>query len=413
VNVLLYLAEAFFVAYLMRWLARRLKLPAVSGYVVGGVVLGGTFFVWHPHGQTFTEQFLFTVEILDKLESITQIALGMIALTIGIELGWRSIRQLGRSVLYITLWGALLPFVLVAGVTWLFWRDTALALTLGAVASATAPTATVAVIQQYKAKGPLTSTIMAVVGLDDAVSFILFAFTLTIAKSLLMDQAVDIMSGFLIPLKEIGISAAIGAAGGFVAATLLIRTRDQEGMIFILGALILGVSGLAMELHVSDLLANMVAGIVMVNTYPSLERRVRVSFGNFTPIFYALFFIIGGAYLDLTRLKELWALCLMFLIVRSAGKIIGGTAGATMGNAPRMIRKWVGISLLPQLGASTALALAVEQVFGSGEYGLKGIDLARTTFNIVLITTFVTEFLGPYLTRRSLIEAGEAEDGND
>ena len=159
-NVLLYLAEAFVIAYLTRLVSLRLKIPSVSGYVIGGVLLGGSLFFWHPGGRSFSEQWLFTRDVLSEMVVVTQIALAIIALSIGAEIEIKSIRALGGSILWITVLGAVLPLVLVTGAVTLIWHDLPLGLLLGAVASATAPAATVAVIQQYKAKGPLTSTII-------------------------------------------------------------------------------------------------------------------------------------------------------------------------------------------------------------------------------------------------------------
>ncbi|MFC1692938.1 cation:proton antiporter [Candidatus Latescibacterota bacterium] len=409
-NVLLYLAEAFIIAYVMRLAAARLKIPSVSGYVLGGVILGGSLFFWHPGGRSFTEQWLFSREVLSEMEVVTQIALGIIALSIGAELEWKNLKSLGKSVFYITLFGAVVPFFLVTVTTILIWKNVSLALILGAVACATAPAATVAVIQQYKAKGPLTSTIIAVVSLDDAISFMLFAFTMVIVKGILNNEAIDIISGLLYPLSEIGISIIIGSVGGLISARLLALSKDQESVVFILVSTILVVSGLALKFNVSELLANMVSGAVIVNVYPFLKKRIRLSFSAFTPIFYALFFILGGAHLDMSGVTIIWRIGLVFFICRAAGKIFGATFGAIIGRATPRIKKYIGISLLPQVGAAVALALVVEHEFGGGDYGNAGIMLSQNVFNILLVTTLFTEIVGPYLTKLALIKSKEARE---
>jgi len=409
-NVLLYLAEAILVAYIMRSVSLKLKIPMVSGYVIGGVLLGGSFFFWHPGGKSFSEQWLFTRDVLAEMVVVTQIALGIIALSIGTELEFKVLKSLGKSVVYITLFGALLPFALVAFVIVVFWHDLPLGLVLGAVASATAPAATIAVIQQYKAKGPLTSTIIAVVGLDDAVSFMVFAFVLTIVKGMIGGEAVNFFHGIVEPVKEIVVSLAIGSIAGLVASRLLMKARDQESSVFALLLLIFSVSGIASKLNVSELLANMAAGTVIVNVNPLLKKRIRLSFSSFTPIFYALFFILGGAYLDLSSIGTIWSISLAYFVFRAAGKIVGATAGAYVSGAIPRVKKWIGISMLPQVGAAVALALVVETQFGGGEYGEAGVLLARATFNILLVTTFFTEFIGPYLTKLSIVKGGEARE---
>ncbi len=409
-NVLLYMAEAILVAYVMRRLSLRLKIPTVSAYVVGGAILGGSLFFWHPGGRSFSEQWLFTRDVLAEMTVITQIALGIIALSIGTELELKMLRSLGRSVVVITLFGALIPFVCVAISLWLFQGDIALGLILGAVASATAPAATVAVIQQYKARGPLTSTIIAVVGLDDAVSFMIFAFVLAVVKGMLGGGPLDVIHGLLVPMKEILVSLAVGGAAGFGAAQLLMTAKDQENSIFILLLLIFTVSGVAVALEASELLANMAAGAVIVNVHPFLKKRIRLSFSSFTPIVYALFFILGGAHLDLSRIGSIWLASIIYFTFRAAGKIAGATFGAHISGSLPVVRKWVGISMLPQVGAAVALALVVETQFAGGEFGAQGIALARTVFNILLVTTFFTEFIGPYLTRMAVVRGGEARE---
>ena len=219
-NVVFYLAEAFLVAYLMRLISYKIKVPAVSGYVVGGVLLGGSLFLWIPGMKPFSERWLFSEDTLTQLVFITHIALGAIALTIGTELEWKRLRTLGRSIFFIAFFEAFGTFILVTSITYLVSKDFSLALLLGAISSATAPAATVSVIQQYRARGPLTSTILAVVGIDDAISFAIFAFALAVAKGNLRGQDIDIMVGLLKPVIEIFVSLAIGSTLGFVGSRL-------------------------------------------------------------------------------------------------------------------------------------------------------------------------------------------------
>ncbi len=220
---------------------------------------------------------------------VTQIALALIAISIGAELEWKPLKSMGKSIVHITFAGAILPFVLVAGSIYLIWHDLALSLILGSVASATAPAATVAVIQQYRAKGPLTSTIIAVVGLDDAVSFMFFAFSLTMVKSLFRQESFDLLHAFILPVWEIVLSIMIGAIVGYFIARLLLRAKDSESVIFILAFLMFFVSGISMALNASELLANMSAGAMVVNVNPHLKKKIRLSFSSLTPVFYALF----------------------------------------------------------------------------------------------------------------------------
>jgi len=409
-NVILYLAEAFLVAYVMRLIAYRFNIPAVSVYVIGGVLLGGSLFYWIPGARKFSEQWLYSEDALSGLAFITHIALGAIALTIGVELEWRRIKALGRSIFCIAFSEAFCAFFLVTFVTGLIWKNIPLALILGAVSSATAPAATVSVIQQYKSRGPLTNTILAVVGIDDAISFIIFAFAIAVAKGNLRGQEIDIMNGLVRPVIEIIMALSIGSVIGLIGAWLLATAKDQETVIFILAAIILWITGITDMIDVSELLANMACGVIIVNVYPHLKNKIRMGFSSFLPLFYALFFIIGGAHLNLSVFPFIWALALAYFVTRAVGKIIGASVGALMGKALPMVRKFVGFTLLPQVGAAIALALVVQQEFGRGDFGEPGIDLARKTINVLLVTTLFTEFIGPYLTKMSLIKTGEVRE---
>ncbi|MFC1692936.1 cation:proton antiporter [Candidatus Latescibacterota bacterium] len=409
-NLIIYLAEAFLIAYLMRSAAYKFKVPAVSGYVIGGVLLGGTLFIWIPGGRSFTDRWLFSEQVLSQLVFITQIALGTIALSIGVELEWKRIKSLGRSIFFIAFFEAFGTFFLVTLIIFLIWKNIPLALILGAVSSATAPAATVSVIQQYRSRGPLTNTILAVVGIDDAISFIIFAFALAVTKGQLQGNDIDIVSGLVKPVIEIVSAVVIGLLFGFLGGFLMKTVREPESLVFILGAVVLWITGITELLKVSGLLANMASGVIIVNMYPHLKSKIRTGFSSFMPVFYALFFIIGGAHLNLYSLPLIWGLAIIYFISRSLGKIIGASAGAVMGNALPQVKKWIGFDLLPQVGAAIALALVVQQELGKGDYGPAGVSLAQTTINVLLVTTLITEFIGPYLTKISLFKAGEAKE---
>ena len=409
-NTLLYLAEAFIVAYIMLIISHRIKLPSVSAFVIGGVILGGSLFYWFPLGKTLSENWLFTGELLNRFSIITQIALGIIAFSIGVELEWKRIKTLGKSIFFITIFEALGAFFVVTIVTYIIWKNLPLSLILGSISSATAPAATVSVIQQYKAKGPLTTTILAVIGIDDAISFIIFAFALTITKGYLKGEHINFIDSLINPMKEIFFAVLLGAVIGILAGYLLSRTKEQENGIFILGSAIFIVTGFAQKIDVSELLANMACGIVLINLHPKLKPKIRNVFTSFMPVFYALFFILGGAYLNVSSFPAIWLLALIYFLCRALGKSIGASLGAQIGNALPQVKKYIGLSLLPQVGAAIALALVIQQEFGTGTYGTFGRDLASKTMNILLISTFLTEFIGPYLTKLSLYKSGEAKE---
>lgn len=409
-QIVILLAEAFLAAYLLRTLAFRFGIPSVTGYVIAGVVLGGTLFAWVPGGDRLITSWLYSEDALEQLSFISRIAIGTIAITIGVELEWKRICQLGRSIISIAITESMTAFALVLLFCWLLTRDIALSMVLGAIASGTAPAATVSVIQRYKARGPLTHTILAVVSIDDAISFFIFAFSITMVKGWLGGNEINLMTGLVSPVIDIAVALGIGAAVGFVGGWVLRKVHDQESMVFVLAAVILWTTGIAGLLDVSELLANMTAGMMIVNMYPHLMPKIRLAFASYLPVFYALFFIIGGAHLSLGSLPVIWGVALVYFLARFAGKVLGASAGAVIGKASPQVRKGVGSSLLPQVGAAIALALVVQQEVGSGMYGDRGDTLSWIVINVLLVTTVLTESIGPYLTKLSLAKAGETRE---
>lgn len=408
-NLLLYLAEAVLVAYFARQVAVRLRMPTVTGYVIGGVLLGGSIFFFLPSWRQAIEPYLLSPSTLGRLGLVSEIALGLIAFSIGAELHLTRLKKLGRSIAWIVLLESLGAFFCVTLAVWLFRPGQFhFALMLGAVASATAPAATVAIINQYRSRGPLTTTILAVVGVDDAIALIIYAFASSISRSVLTQTSVNLVSGFLIPCGVVILSLGIGAAVGGLALVFVRKARHPEDLILMIAAVILLTSGLSLQFGLSLLLANMAAAAVIVNRTAFIKHRIQEVFSSIAILFYALFFITGGAHLDLGLVPQIGLLGIVYFISRLVGKVGGAQLGATLGRAGKTVRNNIGFSLIPQVGVAVALALVVGQEFGTGAYGAAGIELATTVINILLFTTILTEILGPYLTRRALINAGEA-----
>ena len=195
-----------------------------------------------------------------------------------------------------------------------------------------------------------------------------------------------------------------------VIARFITAHADSDQTLFLLGAAILFTSGLAERLPMSPLLTNMAFGTTLVNINPLVKTKIRTSFGAFMPIFYALFFIIGGAHLDLSGFASIWLMAIVYFLCRFAGKATGASIGAVLGRAQPKVRTYIGLSLLPQVGVAIALALVIQDEFGGGAYGQRGVDLAHDIMNILLVTTILTEFVGPYLTKLSLEKAGEVRE---
>ncbi len=395
-NHFIYLALIFLAGFAMKFVSAKLRLPEVTGYVIAGVFMGVSLLR------------LLTPETLHHLSAISTVALGIIAFTIGSELRLSVIKRLGRPIFFIVLFECLFTFALVYGVLLaVIPEQPYMALLLGSVAAATAPAATVAVIKQYRAKGELTSTVMAVVGIDDALALIIFVFAFSFAQTGLQGGELHVLQILLSVLLSIGESLALGAGSALLFRGLLSGTRDTEWIELLLAAAILGILGISEVLGNSELLAIMVFASVVVNTSPTLAKRSANIVDNFSPVFLAAFFILGGAHLDVRLITEIGLLGLLYFALRSTGKIGGASLGALIGRAPKKIRHYIGFTLLPQVGVALALALSINKEFTREVYGAQGAEIAHYIINILLFTTIITEIVGPLLSRHSLKRAGE------
>ena len=395
-HVFLYLAAIFGAGYATKYLTSALKIPEVTGYVLLGVLLGNSVVR------------LLSTPILDALSPVSSIALGLIAFMIGIELKLDVIKKVGKSILAIVVFESLGAFAIVfSGLYFGFKAGLNTSLLLGAVASATAPAATVAVIKQYRAKGVLTSTILAVVGIDDAAALIIYVFVESFVGSSLLGSAISIPLMLGSAVLAILLALGIGLLSAVAYVLILRRTRNNDWIMLLLAAFLFALLGVCELLNVSELLAIMAFGMTIVNTSPTLSKKSEGIVGNFSPIFLVAFFVLGGAHLDIGSIKTIGVLGLVYFALRSIGKVGGATLGAFLGRAPKKVRSLIGLSLLPQVGVALALALAINKKFGSGQFGDAGLQLASTIINVLLFTTIITEIIGPVLTRYALRKAGE------
>jgi Kef-type K+ transport system membrane component KefB len=393
---LLLLALVLIVCHVAERAAGRLGFPAVTGYVVAGVAVGALIFHF------------IDPSLPGRLSVVGDVALGLIAFTVGSELYGAELKHLARSAAAIALCESLGAFLLVSLGVWAVTGDVALALLLGAVACATAPAATMMIIEQYKARGPLTSTILAVVGIDDAVALVIYGFAAAIARGVLQNEkSIHFGRAFGLPLAEIIVSVLVGAALGYLGAKVLKRTRGPRETATGAAAMILLGVGLAQFWGLSTLLTNMSMGCVLVNVDMHAKRRIARSLSDMSALVYGVFFVVAGSRLDISLLPGIGLVGGIYLLARVTGKVSGARLGAWLGRSPQVVRRYIGLSLIPQIGVAVALAILVDREFGHGQYGPLGDALASTVLNILLVTTIVTEIMGPVLTRWSLISAGE------
>jgi Kef-type K+ transport system membrane component KefB len=377
---------------------KYLRLPSIIGFMIVGVLLGPSL------------AGLLGEEIQGRLSFITEMALGFVAVSIGLELSLGALKQQGAAIILIIFCESLLAFVLVAGGIFLLTRDASLALLFGAIAPASAPAGTVAVIQEYKARGSLTKALYAVVGFDDGLGIIIFGFASAVARSLLQTEVgageADILAQLGEPLVEIGLSVLVGVLTAFLFCVLARRlTRSREVFILVF-ALVLISTGVSTQLHLSYILTNMVLGIVIVNTQRhALIQMIRDELTEFMPLLFILFFVLAGANLHVAALPALGLLGVVYVLCRSAGLMGGAWFGALAGRAEKKIRRYLGMGILSQAGVAIGLALIVKQEFS--QLGSHGLWIGSTVITTVTATCILFELIGPVLTKVGLAKAGE------
>ena len=384
-NILLALAIALAVGLAFTRVCKKISLPNVTGYLIAGLLIGPFCFR------------CITQEQMQSFGSIITLALGFIAFSIGGEFKLSSLKLLGKRVMTITFMQALTTTLMVDVGLILFGFETPLALTLGAIATATAPAATLMVVRQYKAKGPVTETLLPVVALDDAIGLMVFSISLAVARALGSGEAVTLQATLVEPVAEIVLSLLIGGAIGFALALAMRFFRSHANRLcLILTAVVLG-TALAEQFDLSSLLLCMSIGAVLVNLRDDAEKLLTYN-DDWTPPLFLLFFVLSGADLDLTALPAIGLLGVLYLVLRSAGKYIGAWMGARVVHAQPNICKYLGITLLPQAG----VAIGMSQIVISA---LPAYGAAIRT--VVLCATLIYELVGPLLTKIALTKAGE------
>jgi len=377
------------------------RLPSIIGFMLIGVILGPSLF-----GVLYEQ-------LQSDLSFITEIALGFVALSIGLELNLASLKRLGWGMILIIFAESLLAFAAVSAGIYLLTRDLPLSLIFGAVAPASAPAGTVAVIQEYRARGNLTKALYAVVGFDDGLGIIIFGFTAAIARSILLqDSGGAQQSAWLIlaaPLKEVGLSVLLGGAAALFYG-LLVRRLEQPRDIFVLTfAVALITIGLSAFLHMSLILTNMILGLLVVNTRPRvLVEKIRRELTEIMPLLFILFFVLAGANLHIALLPSLGLVGLIYIVSRAAGLMGGAWIGSVLGRAEANIRKYLGLGILSQAGVAIGLSLIVKQEFTS--LSAWGASIGTTVITAITATSIIFEIVGPILTKVGLQKAGEIPD---
>ncbi len=391
-NITLILGLAMAAGLLSTRLMKLLNLPNVTGYLIIGLLLGP--FVGH----------LFSEQAISDFSILSDIALGFIAFSIGCEFKLSSLKKIGGKVVVITLFQALLTAVVVALAVFAFSRDVALSLTLGAIATATAPAATLMVVRQYKAKGPVVDTLLPVVAFDDAVGLIVFSVLLSISKVVATNSSLTAEAILLAPLVEIFLSLAIGAALGALLALVMRFFKSRANRLtLMITTVFLGVGLTKLFAFIdwyslSSLLLCMMIGAVFANMR-SDSNLVVEGVDRWTPPLFMFFFILSGAELDVRVIVTVGLIGVVYIVARSVGKYFGAYLGALSTKSDKNIRHYLGFALLPQAGVAIGMAKVVSEEMPS--------DIGVKIVTVVLCSVLFFELVGPIITKLALMRAGE------
>lgn len=432
-EILLGISIALIAGLISNRLIKLVNLPNVTGYLIVGILLGPYFFSLFNSNLTG----VLSEHMVESFGIIVDVALGFIAFSIGSEFKLASIKKLGKGIITITLiqsFAALLFVDIALSVYCLCTGSLAenlpLILTLGAVATATAPAATLMVIKQYKAKGPVTETLLPVVAFDDAVGLILFSISFSIAQVFAKQQAgiggadINLVNIIVMPLLEIILSLVIGALIGLALtfAMKFFKSRANR-LICMIAATFLAVAlcelcGTWFGFELSSLLTCMMVGGVFCNTR---KDAIQIFDGvdRWTPAIFMMFFVLSGAELNFKLITlPVLGICAVYLIARSLGKYFGARFGCKLSHTDENVKKFLGLTLLPQAGVAIGMARSSANVFnGLAETALLENPLftgttylqniAGTITAVVLCATLVYELVGPFITKVALTKANE------
>jgi len=402
-NSILAIGILLIVGFFGGFIARKIKFPTISGYIIIGVLLSLSGVI--------------PKELVNgKLNVITDVALGIIAYLIGGSLNLKSLKKFGKDIILITPFQALGAWILVgllivfvgpfivsfSGSNSNFYQTyLPMAIVIGAISCATAPATIIAIIHECKARGPLTTTLLGVVALDDAFCIIAYAVASSIAGALIISlKNISLYQMLIFPLFDIAGSILLGIAFGFGLIYISRFAKIRHRLLVIVFGMILLCTGLTKVLGISSLLANMTVGFVVVNKMRNSENMFKV-IDDIEGIIFAMFFTLAGLHFDLGVMKIAGILAILIFIGRCVGKFEGTRIGASISHAPRIVKKYLGFALLPTAGVAVGLAILAKQHPAFSVIG-------NIMVSAILASVIINELVAPPLTKYAIFKAGEA-----
>ncbi len=384
-KIIIEVAIILFAGILFGRLAKFVKLPNVTGYLIAGLLLGPSFFNLIPNSM------------VNGFSVISNIALGFIAFSIGSEFNLKYFRKVGIAPIIIAIAESFGAIILVTVALILFGCDLKLSILLGAIAAATAPAQTIMVINQYKAKGSLTSMLMSVVAIDDAVALIGFGFATTIVKMMSSSLNTNIALSLLSPIYEIVISFILGGLASILMKLVFRWFKKSTNRLCIVIGFILITYWTAGLVHGSPLLACMALGGVLVNIYEDIDSVVKLT-DAFSPPIFMIFFVISGAGFEVSALAGIGIIGLLYVVMRVIGKIAGAWFGGKITKQESKICKYLGPTLMPQAGVALGLIVVAGSIIP---------EYATQIRVIILCSTFIYSIIGPVAAKFALQKSGE------
>ncbi len=395
-DILFVLGAAIFAGTISGRISQKLHIPQVVGYIIAGILIGGSVFN------------LVSAELIRSLLPFNLFALGIIGFMIGGELKYDIFKKYGKQFITILLAEGLFAFFIVTVLTFLagafftgnWYASLALGLVLGAISSATAPAATVDVLWEYKTRGILSRTVLAIVALDDGLALLLYGFAASIAGALLGSSECNLLQSIIYPLWEIFGGVAMGFAAGLIMLFLFKYIVEPSRILLLSIAMILAVMGLSMTLKVESILSAMVFGATIANLEPRRSQAAFKLVEKFSSPVYVLFFVLVGARLQFFGIP-FWVIVLavVYVLGRTIGKMSGSWLGAYISRSPDVIRKYLGLCLFSQAGVAIGLSIIASERFGS-EFG-------QAIILIITSTTFLVQIIGPPCVKLGVKKAGE------
>ncbi len=394
-SVVVDLGIVILLGFAMGRIFELIKIPAVTGYLVAGLLLGPI-------------TGYFSVEYLENFRVVGDVALGFIAFQVGNELWLGKLKKSGKRIVIITVIQAILTTVLVTCLTLLF-VDLPVALMLGAIAAATAPAPIMMIIKKYRTKGELTDTILPVVGLDDAVGVVMFGTLLSISVSLIGSESGGLSIGYMLLepfleiVKSVGIGVAIGFASGKAISMISINSDRKEKNLNVVIITVLLTTGAAILAGASSILTPMIAGAVVTNIinkecFILEEETIRF----FIPPLMIAFFTIAGAQLQFDVIISAGVVGLIYIVGRIIGKFFGAYLGSAITKSSDKVKKYLGVSLLPQSGVAIGLSVAAYT-----ELAPLNMEYALVVKNVILASVLFFALTGPVLVKIALFKAKE------